>query len=120
MGKYEEAVKSYLRSIELSGGSKNREADLASCYALMGKREEARKILNNIIEYSKGNYVRSVAIACVFSALGEKEQAFAWLERAYREREPSLLMFLITQHRFNPLRSDPRYAALLRKIGMEK
>jgi predicted nucleic acid-binding protein len=86
----------------------------------MGKREEARKILNNIIEYSKGNYIPSVAIASVFSALGEKEQAFAWLEKAVRERDPFLLMFLKTLHRFDPVRSDPRYVALLRKIGLEK
>ena len=54
----------------------------------MGKQEEARKILNNIIEYSKGNYVPSVAIAKVFAALGEKDQTFAWLEKAFRERDP--------------------------------
>jgi len=70
--------------------------------------------------YSKGNYVPSVPIASVFSALGEKEQTFAWLEKALRERDPYLLMFLITLHRFDPVRSDPRYAALLRKIGLEK
>jgi hypothetical protein len=86
----------------------------------MGKREEARKILNNIIEYSKGNYVPADYIASVFSALGEKEQAFTWLEKACRERDPLLLMFLKPLHRFDPLRSDPRYAALLRKIGLEK
>ena len=119
-GKYEEAVKYYLRYIELRGGSKDRDPNIAGCYALMGKREEAQKVLNNIIVYSKGNYVPSVPIASVFSALGEKEQTFAWLEKALRERDPYLLMFLITLHRFDPVRSDPRYAALLRKIGLEK
>jgi serine/threonine protein kinase/tetratricopeptide (TPR) repeat protein len=119
-GKYEEAVKSFLRYIELIGRSKDRDSYIAGCYALMGKREEAQKILNNIIEFSKGNYVSSVTIASVFSALGEKEQAFAWLEKAFRERDPWLLMFLKTLHRFDPLRSDPRYSALLRKIGLEK
>jgi serine/threonine protein kinase/tetratricopeptide (TPR) repeat protein len=119
MGKYEDAVKCYLRAIELSGGSKDAEADMASCYALMGKREEARKILNNLIEYSKGNFVSSVDMAFVFAVLGEKEQVFAWLEKAFRERDPYLLD-LKTYHRFDPVRSDPRYAALLRKIGLEK
>jgi len=120
MGKYEEAIKSYLRVIELSGGSKDRDNDIANCYALTGKREEARKMLNNIIEYSKKNYVSSVDIAEVFAALGEKEQAFLWLEKAFRERDPGLLTYLKNHHRFDPLRSDPRFTELLRKIGLEK
>jgi TolB-like protein/Tfp pilus assembly protein PilF len=120
MGKYEEAIRCYLRGIELSGRSKDRDPYIAGCYALMGKQEEARKIVNNIIEYSKVNYVPSVAVASVFSALGEKEQVFVWLERAFRERDPYLLMFLKTLHRYDAVRSDPRYAALLRKIGLEK
>jgi adenylate cyclase len=120
MGKYEEAVRCYLRGIELYGGSKDRDPYIAGCYALMGKQEEARKILNNLIEYSKGNYVSSVAIAWVFSALGEKEQVFAWLEKAFRKRDPFLLMFVKDLHRFDPVRSDPRFADLLRRIGLEK
>ena len=120
MGKYEDAVRCYLRAIELSGRSKDRDPYLAGYYALMGKQEEARKILNNLIEYSKGNYMPSVIVASVFSALGEKEQAFAWLEKAFRERDPFLLIYLRTWHRFDPLRSDPRYAALLRRMGLEK
>jgi len=119
MGKYEEASKSYLRYIELlSGGVKDGEADLASCYALMGRREEARKMLNHIIEYSKGNYVSPVVIAWVFAALGEKGQTFAWLEKASRERDPGLTF--LNHHRFDPVRSDLRFTALLRKIGLEK
>ncbi len=120
MGKYEEAIKCFLQSIELHGGSKDRDLNIAGCYALMGKRDEARKILNNFILYSKGNYGLSEPIARVFSALGEKEQAFAWLERAFRERDPYLLIYLRTHHRYDVLRSDPSYAALLRKIGLEK
>jgi TolB-like protein/Tfp pilus assembly protein PilF/tRNA A-37 threonylcarbamoyl transferase component Bud32 len=118
MGKYEDAVKCYLRAIELSGGSKHVDADLASCYALMGKREEAWKILNNLIEYSRGNFVSSVDIAFVFAVLREKEQVFSWLEKAFRERDSQLLIYLKTHHRFDPVRSDPRYVALLRKIGL--
>jgi eukaryotic-like serine/threonine-protein kinase len=120
MGKYEEAMRSYLRAIELSGGLKDPEADLAGCYALMGKREEAQKRLNDIIEYSKRNYVSPVVIAFVFSGLGEKDQAFAWLEKAFRERDPCLVECLKNHFRCDSLRADPRFTALLRKIGLEK
>ena len=120
MGKYNEAVKSYLRFIELIGGSKDRDTDMASCYALMGKQEEARRILNNAIEYSKKNYHSPENIAEVFAVLGEKDQTFVWLEKALRERDPRLIESLKNQHRFDPVRSDPRFTDLLRRIGLEK
>jgi TolB-like protein/Tfp pilus assembly protein PilF/tRNA A-37 threonylcarbamoyl transferase component Bud32 len=120
MGKYEEAVRCYLRAIELEGESKDRSTGIAGCYALIGRQEEARKILNNVIEYSKGNYYSSEDIAEVFAALGEKDQVFAWLEKAFRARDPGLINYLKNAHRYDPVRSDPRYAALLRKIGLEK
>ncbi len=119
MGKYEEAVKSLLRAIELSGESKDPEADLACCYAMMGKREESRKILNDLIEYSKANFVSSVDIAFVHAALGEKDQAFAWLEKAFRERDPYLLD-IRNYHRFDSLHSDHRFSSLVKRIGLEK
>jgi serine/threonine protein kinase/tetratricopeptide (TPR) repeat protein len=120
MGKYEDAIKSYLRYIELSGGMKDGEAGIAGCYALMGKQEEARKMLDNIIEYSKGNYVSPAALSCVYIALGDKDQGFIWLEKAFRERDPMLLELLESYPGFDPVRSDPRYADLLRRIGLEK
>jgi TolB-like protein len=120
IGKYEEAIKSYLRYIEPSGGSKDRDTDMASCYALMGKQEEARKILNNVIEYSTGNFISSENIAEVFAVLGEKDHTFVWLEKALRERDPILIERLKNQHRFDPVRSDPRFTDLLRRIGLEK
>jgi len=86
----------------------------------MGKREEARKMLNNIIEYSKESYVSPVFIASVFAALGEKEQAFVWLDKALRERNPDLVSYLENYHGFDPVRPDPRFTDLLRKIGFEK
>jgi tetratricopeptide (TPR) repeat protein len=120
LGKYEEAVRCYLRANELMGIPEGEGPYIAGCYALMGKREEARRILNDVIEYSKGKYFPSVIIAAVFSTLGEKEQVFAWLEKAFRERDANLLWYLKTGPTFDPVRSDPRYAELLQKIGLEK
>jgi serine/threonine protein kinase/tetratricopeptide (TPR) repeat protein len=120
MGNYEEAVRSYHRSMELTANPIRPSAFLAGCYALMGKREEARKILSDLIEYSKANYLPPVGIAWVYSALGEKDQTFVWLAKAARERDPFLLMFVKPSHVFDPVRSDPRFVALMRKIGLEK
>jgi tetratricopeptide (TPR) repeat protein len=119
MGRYEEAIRCYHRSDELGERRMLVDTGIASCYALMGKREEAMEILNNLIEYSKGNYVSPVVIAWVFAVLGEKDQVFVWLEKAFREHDPALIDDLKI-YLFDPVRSDPRFAALLRKIGLEK
>ena len=119
LGKYEEAIQSYLRAIEIGKGSKDDSDNLACCYALMGKREEARKILNNMIEQSRQTYVSPELIAEIYAALGEKDQVFTWLEKAFQERDVGLITYLNGRQRFDPVRSDPRFRALLKKIGLE-
>jgi hypothetical protein len=86
----------------------------------MGKREEARKILDNAIVYATKNYVPSSDIATVFSTLGEKDLTFAWLEKAFRERDPNLIEPTRYHHRFDSVHSDPRFTDLLRRIGLEE
>ena len=120
LGKYEDALKCQHRANELMGIPMGEGPNVASSYALMGKREEAGKIVNSLIEYSRTTYFPPTAVAWTFSALGEKDQAFAWLEKACQERDPFLLMYLRNVHLFDPLRSDPRYGELLRKMGLEK
>ncbi|HYU90162.1 MAG TPA: tetratricopeptide repeat protein [Gemmatimonadales bacterium] len=60
---------------------------------------------------------RPYSIAGDYAALGERDSAFAWLERAFRERV-GLLMFLTIDDRFETLRSDPRFRDLARRIGL--
>ena len=57
-------------------------------------------------------------IAAVYAALNEKDKAFDWLEKAYNERNRYLADIEIWRE-FDPLRSDPRYKALVRKMGLE-
>ena len=118
-GYYEDAVQCYIRAIELCGGSKDYEAGLASCYARMGKREEAKKMLDKLVAYSQSNFVSPVDIASVFLGLGEKDQALAWLETAFWERDPFLLEIGLIDFRFDPIRSDPRFTSLLKRIGLK-
>jgi len=120
VGKYGEAVQSYLQNVKLSEDSEASDNEMACCYALVGRREEASKILNNIIEHSKVNYTSSVNIAEVYACLGETSQVFVWLEKALMERDPFLIYYPKYHHRFDPIRSDPRYEALLHKVGLEK
>jgi tetratricopeptide (TPR) repeat protein len=62
-------------------------------------------------------YARSADVARWYTMLDEKEKAFAWLEKAYQERDPWLPMD-IAGPSFDPLRSDPRFQDLLRRVGL--
>jgi tetratricopeptide (TPR) repeat protein len=73
--------------------------------------------LNAMKESTGQGYVSPVDFANIFAKLGEADQAFLWLGRAYEERAPWLTN-IKTDPAFEPLRSDPRFAELLRKIGL--
>ena len=93
-------------------------AGLAITYAKMGRLEDARRVLNQRIEKSRQQYVAADSIAAVYVALGDKEEAFRWLEQAFDEH--SAPMFYLACHPiFRALRSDPRFADLLRRMGVD-
>ena len=92
---------------------------LGRAYAVSGKRDKAKKVLDELKERATRSYVPPYRIATVYNGLGEKDQAFEWLERAYEERSGSLV-FLKVDPMFDNLRSDSRFTALLKKVGLEK
>jgi len=85
-------------------------------YAVTGRRADALKILQRLDEMEKHRYVSRISRAYIYAGLDDKDKAFEWLEKAYEERSDSLAWF-----RFDPeskgLQSDPRFAALMRKVG---
>jgi len=90
----------------------------ASIYASSGKREEALLIINSEMARSKKEYVEPVGIAIVFSCLGDKDQTMHWLTKGYEDRS-CYMVCLRTFIEFDPLRSDPRFIELLKKIGFK-
>ena len=115
-GKYDDAISEFTIVNKLTAGKPLGIMSLARGYALAGKRPEAQKLLNDLLALSKERYVSSAGIATVYGALGDKEQAFAWLERAEKERDGILARIKIDP-RFDSLRSDPRFAELVKRIG---
>jgi serine/threonine-protein kinase len=113
---YDEAISEYRKAIALEQGSPRVAAYLALGYAAAGKRTEALKIISNLRQLSKQRYVSPYGIAQVYTALGDFDQAFAWLEKAYEER-PYELLYLKVDPRNDPLRSDPRFQDLLRRMN---
>jgi tetratricopeptide (TPR) repeat protein len=119
-GMYEEAIAEYQRAIELSGSSADNpttSAVLAHVYAASGRGDQARAMLNRLKEQSQRGYVSPCDIAEVHAALGEEDQAFEWLEKAYKLRSCDL-RFLKVSQLMDSLRSDPRFADLLRRVGL--
>jgi eukaryotic-like serine/threonine-protein kinase len=113
-----EAVPQYKNAIELSEGNQDPTAALAHAYASIARRAEAEKILRELQQRSKTSYVSPYMIATIYAGLGEKDRAFEFLEKAYRERSSDISYFIIADLRIDNLRSDPRYADLLRRMGL--
>ena len=115
---FAEAVAEYQRLQRAMGGQPL--WGLAITYARMGKTADARTILDELLKRSERQYVSPDEIALVYASLGEKDQAFAWLDRAYEARSAFLITRILGCSNYDPLRSDPRFDALLRKIGIKK
>jgi hypothetical protein len=92
---------------------------LAHVYALTGKKDEARAMLNELKLLAQQEYVPADAIALIYAGLGENDEAFAWLEKAYDEHSFSMT-WLKVEPSWDSLRSDPRFADLLRRMGLQQ
>jgi Tfp pilus assembly protein PilF len=91
-------------------------AELGLAHALNGNRVEALRLLKDLTERSKRRYVSPFDIALIYAGLRDPK-AWEWLQRAERDRSPSL-NFLVLSPAFASLRADPRYSALVRRIGL--
>lgn len=92
-------------------------AGLGHAYGISGQKKEAGKILEKLLAMSKLHYVPAYDIAAVYVGLGEKDRAFEWLSKAAEERS-GFLVYIKCDRRFEGLRSDPRFEALLKRIGL--
>ena len=117
-GRYDDASAEFQKAVELSGRASTYLGNLGYCYAVTGRRAEAVAILKELEEkYTRGESIGQF-IAGVYAGLGDKEQAFAWLEKDFQQRSGQLPTIAWRLH-FESLRSDPRYADLLRRMGLK-
>lgn len=116
-GQYQEAIAELQKSMELGG--KDDRGFLGYVYAVSGQQGEARKILAQLREEAKHKPVSPYNIARIYAGLGENEQAFSWLGKAFAERDGNFTHpGLKVDHLFDRLHSDPRFADLLRRVGL--
>ncbi len=115
-GMYEEAAASARNAEKLSAGIPEMLSLAGYIYGRAGRRDDARRLLIELRERSKRESIPANLIVSVYAGLGQKDQAFAWLEKAYQEREPGLVMLKVIPP-YDPLRDDPRFQSLLRRMN---
>jgi len=84
---------------------------------LAGQSDKTRDVLAQLESAAKTRYVPAIYFAAVHTGLGDHEQAFQWLEKAYAERDDRLV-YLDAEPMADPLRSDPRFASLMKRLGL--
>jgi serine/threonine protein kinase/Flp pilus assembly protein TadD len=115
-GLQEEALAALQQAITLSGSSNAATAMLGYAYAVAGRRDEAMQVLAQLQEMAGKRYIAPFSFATIYAGLGEPDQAFIWLEKAYEERS-NWMVYLKVEPQFDNLRSDSRFADLLRRVG---
>jgi TolB-like protein/Tfp pilus assembly protein PilF/predicted Ser/Thr protein kinase len=113
---YKEAIAEFEKALVLSPSNAGALSGLGYAYAVTGRRVDAQKVLDQLNELSHQEYVLPLVRAQIYAGLGDKDKAFEWLEKGFEERS---LMFTKVDPMFDPLRSDPRFADLLRRMNLQ-
>lgn len=116
-GMQEEAIAEARKAISMMSG-KSGETIIGYIYAKQGRRDEALKVIEQFKQSAKQNYVDPIYVAVIYSGLQDSEQSLVWLEKAYGERSPALI-YLKYDPRYNWIRANPRFQALLLRVGFQ-
>ena len=116
-GQFDQAVQQAQRGVSLAPGSDLLRALLGAVYAVSGQQEAARAILSDLIERSARSYVSPILMSWIFANLQDPDSAFEWLGKAYDERTCTLASG-IGYALYDGIRDDPRFEALVHKLGL--
>jgi TolB-like protein/DNA-binding winged helix-turn-helix (wHTH) protein/Tfp pilus assembly protein PilF len=114
---YQTAIAELRRAVDISKGNTWVLSDLARTYALISQKDKSRAILRDLLNGAKGREDLAIEVAKIYAALGENDQAFAWLEKAYRNRDGGLIL-LNPVPDFRTLHHDRRFADLDQRVGL--
>ncbi len=117
-GELDAALTWFRRAQALEKSVRSYDAMIVRALAALGQQEEAEAIMTRLEEASRHQYMRSEVLAMGHAALGDMDRAFTALERAYQARSSGLI-YLHLDPAFAPLRPDPRYADLVKRIGLK-
>lgn len=117
LGHTEASLKAFQKGQSLSTAVRSYDAMIVRPLVVLGELEEARAIMDRLQQLAKSEYIRAEVLAMGFAALGDFDDAFTYLQQAY-EAHSAGLIYLHLDPAYGPLREDPRFAALVRKIGL--
>jgi TolB-like protein/Flp pilus assembly protein TadD/tRNA A-37 threonylcarbamoyl transferase component Bud32 len=115
-GMHQEALAEYQKVQSLAPTRSDTPLNLARAFAATGNREKALKMLDALEKPSKRRYISPYGMAAAYASLGEREEAFAWLERGLNDFDGHMNHVKVDPV-LDPLRSDPRFQALLRRMN---
>ena len=115
-GMYEEAIAEFRDFLKKYPGAAWALGHLGNTYARAGRVREARECLRKLQQRSNADKVGTYEVAFIHAGLGEKDQAFEWLEKAYEVRDKGMSSLKVDPT-LDPLRSDPRFQDLLRRMN---
>ncbi|MBK9153881.1 MAG: tetratricopeptide repeat protein [Chloracidobacterium sp.] len=116
-GRNNEAIAEFQKAVELNGRYSTSLAELAVALAVSGRSAETKALLKELEEQHAKKQANGSDIATVYAALGNKDKAFEWLEKDVSARNPRLAEFRWSPAS-EPLRDDPRFVGLLRRMGL--
>jgi tetratricopeptide (TPR) repeat protein len=117
MGRYDEAIDMLEKGRRLQGNIPTILGALGQSYGLAGNEDKAKSLLGELDAMSRHRHAQATCFALIHLGLGNKECALQWLERGCGQRDISLAA-LGVHPVYDPLRSEPRFKALLEKIGL--
>jgi|HubBroStandDraft_1064217.scaffolds.fasta_scaffold01053_6 TolB-like protein/Flp pilus assembly protein TadD len=116
-GQPQDAIPVLEKAVPLSNRSPGVIGTLIRAYAQARRRNDAIRLLGELQAREKAGFVPASAFVNAYLGLGENDQAFTWLEQCYKEHS-NILRFLKVDPVFDPIRSDPRFADLARRVGL--
>ncbi len=116
-GRHPEAVGAFTRAADLAGAGSKPQGALGYALARLGERERAEGIAREMELLAEQHYVPRMGLALVHIGLGDRDAAFEQLERAFAQHDPGLV-YLAIKPGFQDLRGDPRFADLLKRLGL--
>jgi serine/threonine protein kinase/tetratricopeptide (TPR) repeat protein len=116
--RYEEAIAALQKAAEMSGRASDSLNDLGNAYAVVGKRTEALAIAKELEARYARREATELNVAYVYAGLDDRDRTLEWLEKGFQQRSGSLSA-VTWLFGFEALRSDPRYADLVRRMGLE-
>jgi TolB-like protein/DNA-binding winged helix-turn-helix (wHTH) protein/Tfp pilus assembly protein PilF len=115
---YPQALAELQKAVSISHDSPQMLGALGHAYGASGNRSEAEKVLAQLMEQSKRQYVSPFYVAIVYVGLPENDKAVDWLEKAYQDRS-NAIVFGKVDPQLDPLRSTPRFQALLHRLALQ-